>query len=71
MYIFSKAKLRVLSGLFTNLAAGWVGAVFIFPNFSDLSSLVNKLVLTYNALAAIVSILIAFWLEERSDRKNE
>lgn len=65
--LFVASRLRVLSGLFTNLTAGWIGAIFIFPNFSDLSTLANKLVLTYDVLAAIVCLLVAFLLEERSE----
>ena len=42
--LFTSPRRRVLSGLFTNLSAGWIGAVFIFPNFSDLTLLVNKIV---------------------------
>lgn len=63
--VFTKRKLKVLSGLFTNLSAGWIGAVLVFPNFSDLSLLVNQLILTLDIIAAIVSLLIAFWLDEK------
>jgi len=63
---FTSAKLKVLSGLFTNLSAGWIGAVVIFPNFSDLSSFWGKFLLTFDVIAAIVCLIIAFWFEERS-----
>lgn len=63
--IFTKARLRVLSGLFTNLSAGWIGAFLILPNFSDLLLLENQIILTVDMMAAIVCLLTAFWLEER------
>ena len=64
--LFTPARLTVLSGLFANLSAGWIGAVLIFPNFSSLYTLQNKILLTLDIVAAIVCLLIAFWLEDRS-----
>jgi uncharacterized membrane protein YeaQ/YmgE (transglycosylase-associated protein family) len=66
---FRGARLRVLSGLFTNLSAGWIGAVIILPNFSDLSDFSNQLLLITNIISAIVCLLLALWLEEGSNRK--
>lgn len=63
--LFSESRLSVLSGLFTNLAAGWIGAIIIFPNFSDLSFFFNKFILLSDLVAAIICLLVAFWLEER------
>jgi len=65
MIIFTKARLKVLSGFFANLAAGWFGAIVIHPNFSDLTELESKLVLTGDAFFVIVCLLLAFWCEER------
>ena len=64
--VFTFTRLRVLSGLFTNLSAGWIGAVFIFPNFNDLSLIENKIILIFDVAATIVCLLIAFWFEEKS-----
>lgn len=66
--LFTKARQRVLSGLFTNLAAGWMGAIFIFPNFNDLLKTSNQLLLIVDIISAIVSLIIAFWFEERAKK---
>jgi hypothetical protein len=66
MRYFTPAKLKVLSGLFGNLAAGWLGAAIITPNFADLSELISKLVLTADIVFAILCLLLAFWFEEKS-----
>ena len=66
--IFTRSRLTVLSGLFTNLSAGWIGAILIFQNFSDLAVLDNKIILTTDIITAIVCLLIAFWLEEKSQK---
>lgn len=63
---FKPSQLRILSGLFTNLAAGWFGAMIIAPNFSDVSSFRGVFVLLFDGLAAIVSLVIAFLIEERT-----
>ena len=67
-FLFTASKLKVLSGLFSNLSAGWIGAALIFPNFSNLLTVQNKLILTMDIVVAIVCLLIAFWLEERSNK---
>lgn len=61
--LFTPSKRKVLSSLFTNLTAGWIGAILIFPNFSDLSSLLGKVVLIFDITAAIVCLFVAFKLE--------
>lgn len=63
---FKPSQLRILSGLFTNLAAGWVGAMIITPNFSDVTNFRGAFVLLFDAVAAIVSLVIAFLIEERN-----
>lgn len=67
--LFIPSRLKVLSGLFTNLSAGWIGAVIILPNFADFTSIKGKLTLTADLIGATVCLLLAFWLEERSERK--
>lgn len=52
----------VISDLFINISAGWVGAIVITPNFSDAKGLKKWFVLTGNLLGVIVSLLIAFSL---------
>ena len=64
--LFTNPRLKVLSGLFTNLTAGLIGAIFIAPNFSDLSQTDNQLVLILDIVVATISLLTAFWFEERS-----
>lgn len=68
MRIFTPARLKVLSGFFANLAAGWFGAIVILPNFSDLTELESKLVLTGDGFFATVCLLLAFWFEEKADK---
>ena len=66
--IFTPSRFRVLSGLFTNLSAGWIGAVLIFQNFSDLSISKARIILTLDIFAAILCLLLAFWLEEKGKK---
>lgn len=66
--LFTKPRLKVLSALFTDLSAGWIGAVIIFQNFSNLSLFKDWLILITDIIAAIVCLLVAFWLEERSEK---
>lgn len=62
--LFSAGQRRVLAGLFTNLTAGWVGAIIIAPNFSDIFTFSGGFILLFDALAAIVCLVVAFYLEE-------
>ena len=64
--LFSKSWLRVLSGLFTNLAAGAFGLVVVTPNFIGADNLATVLTLTSDILLGIVFIVTA----ERLDRGN-
>lgn len=63
---FSPSGLRVFSGLFTNLSAGWFGALLIFPNalYTDWSA--NVFPLTINVLGGIVSLTLAIRLEKEA-----
>lgn len=66
--LFSRSWTKVFSGFFTDLAAGWIGAVFIFPNFSDLSEWGNRLVLTGDVVSAIFCLLVANWFEKKGEK---
>ncbi|OGE18021.1 hypothetical protein A2769_01140 [Candidatus Daviesbacteria bacterium RIFCSPHIGHO2_01_FULL_37_27] len=66
--IFTKPWLKVLSGLFTNLAAGWFGAVFIVPAFADTTHLSGIIVLIRYLLSGIISLLISVKIEEILER---
>lgn len=63
---FTKSWLRVLSGLFTNLSAGWFGLIIITPNFWPLNKAENVWVLIYEVVFAIVFLVGAVKLDERS-----
>ena len=52
----------VVSDLFVNLSAGWFGAAFIVPNFSNVKGAKRLVMLTGDLVFAIVSLLIASWL---------
>ncbi|OGE14625.1 hypothetical protein A3F00_01230 [Candidatus Daviesbacteria bacterium RIFCSPHIGHO2_12_FULL_37_11] len=61
---FTKSWLRVLSGLFTNLAAGSFALVVITPNFIGIDNFTTLLTLTSDIVLGIVFITIA----ERLDK---
>lgn len=63
-------RVRVLSGLFTNLAAGWLGSVFIFSSLAELVSRADVIILLANAGFGIVCLQIAFILEEKAHGLN-
>lgn len=58
--LFNKNRRKVLSSLFTNLSAGWIGAIFIFSNFSNLAKLNDTLILISNIVAAKVKFINRF-----------
>ena len=62
MEVISPVLRSIISDLFVNLSAGWVGAIIITPNFSDATGLKKWVVLTGNLIGVIVSLLIAFSL---------
>lgn len=63
MGMFDKEVLRdtllVLSGLCTNLSAGWLGSIFLLPIFFETKPI---LLLTVNLPAAIFVLAGAIWL---------
>ena len=65
---FSKSWFRVLSGLFTNLSAGWLGLIVITPNFIPLSIPGNKDVLIYEGVFGILSLVTAIMFDERGQK---
>lgn len=71
MDLLTPSRLRVLSSVFSNLAAAWIGAIFIIPNFTDFSQLTDKLILTVDFLAAILCLVSAFKLEETAETCHE
>jgi len=62
---FTAAKLRVLSGLFINLAAAWLTAAALTPNFVALNKPFNLIVLTYDIFGATVFLILAAKIEEK------
>ena len=54
----------VISDLFVNLSAGWLGAVIIVPTFSKRKGLKKLWVLTFNLGASILSLVIAFFIKK-------
>lgn len=65
MLIISKTRLKLLSEMFVNLAAGWVGLVLIAPGVWGISLEEVFFSLTKNIPLAILSLLIAEWFHDR------
>lgn len=61
--IWEKDTLLVLSGLFTNLSAGWLGTIIIVPIFSEASL---PELLTVNLPSAIVALVLAILLARKA-----
>lgn len=57
-------RARFLTGLFTNLAAGWIGVIFIAPNFSNLANAEDVWSLTLDIFFAILFSWLAIKFEE-------
>lgn len=57
--MFSKTRLKVLSGFFTNLSAAWFLAIFGTPDVFALTS---------SVMFSILSLRLAFYLEEELNR---
>jgi len=55
--------LQILSDLFTNLSAGWLGAAFVVPIVSKRRVKVKLGMLTANILLGIVALLFAYQLK--------
>lgn len=61
--LFTKPWLRVLSGLFVNLGAGWFGLAFITPNLTSLSQEMLFFTLIKDIAYGILCLLIAAAIE--------
>jgi hypothetical protein len=64
MISLSNSWLKVLSGLFVNLGAGWFGVVFIAPGIVGQSFLLSSVVLTKNLLLGTLCLVMAKKMEE-------
>ena len=58
----------MLSQLFTNLAAGWLGVVLIIPGVTKLDNFDDFFWLTKNLLFGILSLLIAMILSQKGEK---
>lgn len=54
--------LKILSDLFVNLAAGWLGATIIFPIFNKEEGRFDWFMLLTNIFFAILSLGVAYFL---------
>jgi len=59
---------EVFSDLLVNLAAGWLGAAFIVPNFSGVVWPSNFVILTMDVLLGIFCLVGAFRLKKASKK---
>ncbi|MBI5356446.1 hypothetical protein HZB78_02435 [Candidatus Collierbacteria bacterium] len=64
MTILSPQWLKVLSGLFVDLAAGWFGVVFIAPGIVSQSLILTSAILTKNFLLGTLCLVIAKKMED-------
>jgi len=58
------ARRHILSGLFVNLAAAWLAAAALTPNFVSFEEPGNFLMLTYDVLGGILLLVSAVMIEE-------
>lgn len=59
---------KILSGVSVNLASGWLGILLISPGIFGVASIGQYLrLLTLNLPLAIVSLITAYWLEEKGE----
>lgn len=61
---------KAMADLLINMAAGWFGAVVIFPNFGGLDDARNILLLTEDLAVGIVSMMFAVRLRKLAKRKK-
>lgn len=66
--LFTPTRLAILSQLFTNLAAGWLGVVLIIPGVTKLETFGDFLWLTKNLLLGILSLLVAMILSGKGEK---
>jgi hypothetical protein len=68
MRIVTQTRLRLLSDMFVNLAAGWLGLVLVAPGIWGVYLDEAVFSLTKNIPLAILSLMLAEQLVERSER---
>lgn len=61
----TRAEIRFLANLFTNISAGWIGVTIITPNFINLYELKNITVLIFDVISVIFYSVFAIRLEEK------
>ena len=62
MSIINPTRSRLLSEMFVNLSAGWIGVVLIAPGFEGLDVFMFLGILAKNLVFATLSLLFAEWL---------
>ncbi len=68
MRLITQTRLKLLSDMFVDLAAGWVGLVLVAPGIWGVAVDEAVFSLTKNFPLAILSLLVAEQLHERSER---
>lgn len=63
--LLTKDRVDILSQLFTNLAAGWLGVVFIIPGITRFENFGDFMWLLKNLFFGILSLLIAMRLHKK------
>lgn len=62
--------LLTISDVFTNLSAGWFGAAFIVPTFSNLPITFNFSILITDLIFGIFCFVVAYILKKRGGKKQ-
>lgn len=60
--MLDKTWFLIISDLLINMAAGWLGAVLIVPNFSKEKGKRKLIILTMDIFLATVSLIVAYKL---------
>ena len=68
MVLDKKLWLIGVSDLFINLSAGWFGAVFIIPVFSNSSLIYNLPILTGDLIMGILFLVSAIELRKKGNK---
>ncbi len=68
---FAKEKLEIWIDLFTNLAAGFIGSVIIFPGIFGIKVITDVLaILTVNLPLGILCLWLAFRIREEIHERD-
>lgn len=54
---------NIISDLFVNLAAGWIGAIIITPNYSKAKKFIKIVLLIVDIFAVILCLWLANYLK--------